>query len=330
MVSLRKMAARLIRGCLGTIVFALTTKCNCRCLMCGMYKNPPYFMEFEDVKKALRILHENGFSVVYFTGGEPTLHPDIVKIVKFANDLGFATSLTTNGTTTEETIKELKEAGLRLLSVSLDHWDPSICEKIRGVKGIMQKQERIIRYAKDIGLRIYTLVYLNPFLVEDGVEKIIDYVNFKLGTPIGFCYPTKSEVNTFKLYGSFDEEVLNKKLEESIRKIFFLKKSGYKIMNLGTYLEDVLGLNKNPNFYCKGGEKVIYLDWFGDVYPCFLRDKLFNVLRDEKPKFLKNVKCNDCYINCFREPSFLPQLLRSPKLLIKEAIYSHQVRQTIL
>ena len=323
MVSLKSLILKVFQNSHNTAVFALTTQCNCKCVMCGMHKNPPNYMSFEDVKKVLRVLAKNKFFIVYFTGGEPSLHPNIVEIVRFADKLNLATSLTTNGTLPKDMLKALKEAGLKLLSISIDHWDPKICEKIRGVKGIKEKQEEAILYARNIGLKIYALVYLNPYLVLDGVEKIIEYVNFKLKVPIGFCYPTQAEINTFKLYGDFYEDKLNKKLRECVKKIFLMKRLGYKIMNAGTYLEDLLGLNsEKPNFYCKGGENVVYIDWFGDVYPCFLREKLFNILRD-KPKFLKNVKCNDCYINCFREPSILPQIFRSPKLLLKEAAYSY-------
>lgn len=329
MVSLKKLASKLLRGQYNTAVFALTTKCNCKCIMCGMHKNPPELMEFEDVKKVLKFLAENKFIVVYFTGGEPTLHPNIVEIVEFADRLGLATSLTTNGTLTKNQLKGLKDAGLMLLSVSIDHWNPEICEKIRGVKGIMQKQEEAILYAKKIGLKVYALVYINPWLVVDGIEKIIDYVNFNLGAPIGFCYPTQSEVNTFKLYGDFYNNELNKKLRDSIEKILRLKKLGYNILNVGTYLEDILSLNKTRNFYCKGGENVFYIDWHGDVYPCFLRGKLFNIFKD-KPKILRNVKCDDCFINCFREPSLLPQIFRSPKLLVKEAMYFFKVKNMII
>jgi len=102
-----------------------------------------------------------------------------------------------------------------------------------------------------------------------------------------------------------------------------LKKKGYQIANDGIYLEDILRNfeEKPPNFYCRGGQDVLYLDWLGDVYPCFFRAKLFNILENDKARFLKNVRCNDCFTNCFREPSLIPQI-SSPRLLLKE-IMSH-------
>ena len=329
MAGLLGLALKFLRRHCNTAVFAITTQCNCKCVMCGMYKNPPEFMPLENVEKVLRFLAENRFLVVYFTGGEPTLHPHIEKAIKMADNLNLATTLTTNGNLEAESVKKLKEAGLRVLSVSLDHWKPQICERIRGIKGIMKRQIEAITYAKNLGLRVYALVYLNPHLVLDGVEKIIEYVNSSLGVPIGFCYPAKTDVNTFRLHDEFKGD-LQGKLRESVKTILRLKRAGYKIMNTGSYLEDLLRFSEGkPNFYCKGGETTVYIDWHGDLYPCFLKPKMFNLLGDGSYKLQEKVECDDCYINCFREPSLLSQVLKSPRLLLKETVYALPIRNLI-
>lgn len=330
MTSLKEASIRFLKGYRRTAVFALTTRCNCKCIMCDMHKNDPAHINLTDAKKVLDFLAENNFLIVYITGGEPTLHPDIVEIVNYADKLNLITTMTTNGTTNKGTLLDLKKAGLYLLSVSLDHWDPLICEKIRGYKGIMAKQVEVIKYLREIGLRTYALAFLNPFLVEDGVEKLIDYANDVLGVSFGFCYPTKSDVNTYFLGNSLSYEWSYTKLRKCINTIFQLKKKGRAVANLFTYIEDIDNFSekKPPNFYCKGGEDVVYIDWLGDVYPCFLKgERLFNILNGEKFNFLKNVKCNDCLINCFREPSLLTQMFSPPKLFAKEVYYSYSSRR---
>ena len=286
--------------------------------MCGMHLKPPEEMGVEDLKKALRFLADHGFVMVYLTGGEPTLHPGIYEAVRYARKLDLLTVLSTNGTRGLDVIDRLHEAGLDVLTVSIDHWDPAVCDKIRGVSGVLAKQVRSILYARDLGMKMYALVYLNPFLVMDGVEGLVKYVTQGLQVPIGFCYPTEVEVNTYSLHGGFREAELREKLRESVRKLLELKRRGYAIVNTATYFEDILRQpGSRPNYYCKGGENVFYIDWRGDVYPCFAKPKLFNLLRDE-PRTMKDVRCDDCYINCFREPSILPQILKSPQLLLKE------------
>jgi len=137
----------------------------------------------------------------------------------------------------------------------------------------MAKQVETLKYLKEIGLRTYILTFLNPFLIEDGVEKLVEYVNDVLDVSFGFCYPSKSDVNTYKLGGSISQETLYPTLTKCINKLYELKKKGRNIANLFTYIEDIANFleKKPPNFYCKGGEGVIYVDWVGNVYPCFLK-----------------------------------------------------------
>lgn len=286
-----------------------------------MHRREPQRITLDDAKKVLDFLAKNKFMIAYFTGGEPTLHPNVVEIVEYANNLGLVATMTTNGTVSRETLLKLKDAGLYLISVSLDHWDPEICEKIRNHKDILAKQVGTMKYLKEIGLKTYALAFLNSYLVEDGVERLIDYANNEVGVPFGFCYPTTSAINSYRLGSAITKDDYRNNLRKSIDTILKYKKDGREIANLVTYIEDVINLeeHKTPNFQCRGGEDVFYIDWFGDMYPCFLKGKLFNILKDE-PKLLKNVKCNDCLINCFREPSLLPQIL-APNLLTKEVCH---------
>lgn len=331
MVDLRVTIPRFLRGYRRTAVFAVTTRCNCKCVMCDMHKKRQESISLEDAKKILDLLLENRFLIVYFTGGEPTLHPNIADIVRYANRLGLMTTMTTNGTATKSVLRSLKNSGLYLLSVSLDHWDPAVCEETRGYKGIMARQEEAIRYARQIGLRTYALTVLNPLILGEGAERLVRYVNQVLGVPFGFCYPTMSDVNTYCLGTAFSQEALFEKSRRNMEAILSMKRNGFEIANAGTYIEDILRTHegKTPNFYCRGGEAVVYIDWLGDVYPCFLKGKLFNALNGEEPRFLENVRCNDCLINCFREPSLIPAF-SSPKLLIKEALYARPTRKLYL
>jgi MoaA/NifB/PqqE/SkfB family radical SAM enzyme len=326
MAGYARAAINLLRGRANTAVFAITTRCNCRCFMCGMHSKPPEEVGVEGFKRALRFMADHGFLMVYLTGGEPTLHPWIYEAIRYARRLDLLTVLSTNGTRGPEVVERLHEAGLDVLTVSIDHWDHEVCDKIRGVRGVLAEQVRSIVRARDLGMNMYALVYLNPYLVVDGVERLVEYVNGELKVPIGFCYPTDVEVNTYSLHGGFNEAELRERLKLSVRKLLKLKRRGYAVVNTATYLQDILRRpGAKPNYYCKGGENVFYVDWRGDVYPCFAKPKLFNLLRDE-PRALRGVRCDECFTNCFREPSMLPQLLKSPKLLLKELAVARSMK----
>jgi len=319
-----------IQGYRGTAIFAITTMCNCRCIMCDMWKLHPQSISLEDGMKIIDFLDKHRFLLVYFTGGEPSLHPNLIDFVDYANKLGLVTSLTTNGTMNPKMLEELAEAGLHTLSVSLDHWDPKICEDIRRHKNIQQKELKLISRAREIGIRVYALVYINPLLQNPPeMAKMIKFVNEELKVPIGFCYPTVTEGTSYKIGGEirkFDEN----KLLKTIKTIITMKKKGYWIANPATYLEEIIRFleRRDPLYPCKGGECVLYIDWNGDAYPCFIKPKLFNILKDN-PKFIKNQQCTDCLINCFREPSLL-YYLPSIDIIARELRFNYKIRGLIL
>jgi MoaA/NifB/PqqE/SkfB family radical SAM enzyme len=56
-----------------------------------------HFVPFPEVKRDIIKKRKEGFDFIHFTGGEPTLHPQFLEIVKCAKQLGFGTQVGTNG-----------------------------------------------------------------------------------------------------------------------------------------------------------------------------------------------------------------------------------------
>lgn len=333
MVKFGTIARGFLKGRRRTGIFAITSRCNCRCAMCDIYRNEPTDVGLDEAIKILDFMANNGFLVAYFTGGEPSLHPNVVKIVKYADKHDLITSLTTNGTIRPEKLKELKKAGLHTLSVSVDSWDSEICEKVKGFRGIQERYKRTISFAKRLKMRIYSLTYLGPHITPENIDKMVNYVNENLGVPFALCYPATTNVNTY-LLGNYINAPSPEDLKGIAQRLLELKKSGHRIANTASYLEEVIRFHdREPSkFPCKCGEYVFYIDWFGDVYPCFMKEKLFNVLEENPSKvdnsFLQNVRCNKCLIDCFREPSYLAYI-RYPELFLKEIRYNFPLREIL-
>ena len=290
--------------------------------MCDIYLSKPLDIDFHKTIRILDFMAKNKFLVVYFTGGEPSLHPKLIDIIEYAVKRGLLTSLTTNGTIPEKTLKALHKVGLHTLSVSLDSWEPSICDRVRGFKGIFQRQKKTIKLARKLNMGVYALTYLGLHITEENIEDIVEYVNNTLGVPFALCYPAETNVNTYQL-GNRITMHSPSSFQAIAQKLLTLKKQGYKIANTATYLEEIVRFHdKKPTKYpCKCGEYVFYIDWLGDIYPCFTKTKLFNILEltgsNAKPSFPKNVACNQCLIDCFREPSYIAYL-KDPSLILKE------------
>lgn len=88
------------------------------------------------------------------TGGDPMRRPDLADLVRYAAGKGMIVALTPSGTAavTRSRLRELKEAGLSRIAVSLDGPDPATHDAFRGVRGSYDWTMRIIRAALDFDL----------------------------------------------------------------------------------------------------------------------------------------------------------------------------------
>lgn len=111
-------------------------QCNQKCRFCyaaGQPLGKSSEMTAEEWKTALDRLREARVPMVTFTGGEPTLRPDILELVEHAK--WFVTRLNTNGVAlTEELVQGLKSASLDSLQVTLYSADPAIHNGLTGAE----------------------------------------------------------------------------------------------------------------------------------------------------------------------------------------------------
>lgn len=108
---------------------SLTDKCNLRCVYC--MAEDMVFMPNDDLlttpelQRLIRLFAHLGVDKVRLTGGEPSIHPDLLTIVRSIRDAGItAISMTTNGLKLAELARPLKAAGLERVNVSVDTLDP--------------------------------------------------------------------------------------------------------------------------------------------------------------------------------------------------------------
>ena len=108
---------------------SLTDKCNMRCVYC--MAEDMVFMPSDDllttpeILRLVNIFARLGIDTIRLTGGEPSIHPDLLDIVRGIRDAGISRiSMTTNGLRLADLAKPLKAAGLERVNVSVDTLDP--------------------------------------------------------------------------------------------------------------------------------------------------------------------------------------------------------------
>lgn len=110
---------------------SVTDRCNFRCVYCMPEEGAPIapreeILTYEEIVRLLRIGVELGVRKVRLTGGEPLVRRDIVTLVqKVAAIPGIEDlSLTTNGFLLPRYARELADAGLHRVNISLDTLRP--------------------------------------------------------------------------------------------------------------------------------------------------------------------------------------------------------------
>jgi cyclic pyranopterin phosphate synthase len=114
---------------------SLTDKCNLRCVYCmpeEMFFQPTAeLMTRDEVLRLVRLFVDLGVDKIRLTGGEPTVHPDLVPIVRGIRDLGLhKISMTTNGLRLAQLARPLKDAGMERINVSVDTLQPDKFKRI--------------------------------------------------------------------------------------------------------------------------------------------------------------------------------------------------------
>ena len=133
--------------------------CNLRCVYCmplrGLSFVPsPELLTAEEIETVARAAVQVGFRKFRLTGGEPTLRPDLVEIVRrVAATPGVEdVAMTTNAVLLPRLAAPLAAAGLRRLNVHVDTFHPERLKKIMRF-GSIDEIEAGITAAEAAGLR---------------------------------------------------------------------------------------------------------------------------------------------------------------------------------
>lgn len=117
---------------------SITDRCDLRCAYCTPFRDSfPHagdVLSADEIDVLVRAFALNGVTKVRLTGGEPLLRDDVVEIVRrIARVPGIGTiGLTTNGIRLRDLARDLAEAGLQRVNVSVDSLDRATFRRITG------------------------------------------------------------------------------------------------------------------------------------------------------------------------------------------------------
>lgn len=164
---------------------SLTDRCNLRCKYCmpkGGIENKLEHKDTLNLEEIYHIIEELaglGISKIRFTGGEPLVRRGIVDLISMTKKIpGIKEiAMTTNALLLKKYAKELKEAGLDRVNISLDTLNRDKYKEItRG--GSLEKVLEGIEIAKEVGL---TPIKINTVLIGGfNDSEIEDFINLTI------------------------------------------------------------------------------------------------------------------------------------------------------
>jgi cyclic pyranopterin phosphate synthase len=165
---------------------SLTDHCNLRCLYCMPedinFRPVDELMQDNEILRLVRLFANLGFYKFRLTGGEPTVRPHIVDLVRGITGTPGVRSLTmtTNGVLFSRLAEDLAKAGLQRVNFSLDTLDANKFNRLTR-RGNLEDVWAGIQAAEDAGL---TPVKINAVVVRHyNEEDVVDLARLTLEHP---------------------------------------------------------------------------------------------------------------------------------------------------
>lgn len=210
-------------------------KCPNRCMHCSSFstENCSEIIPFEIFKEVVTGAKKVGLETICFSGGEPFLHPDIVKMIEYVyaqglNSYIYSSGIYMNNMNIREPIKKCKHGQEEIAIHSLQVKEKFLFKNRRDLQGTLlslYKQckgyKEIFRDGQDTIRRNFTFEKHCEVVLEEtkqirfGIDLIISNEDRPRFTITTSC-DTKNPLEQFKL--SFFREVYNKLEVEEVEK----------------------------------------------------------------------------------------------------------------
>ena len=143
---------------------SITDRCNFRCVYCmpkeffgsnHAFLHRKQLLTFEEIERSVRAFVANGVKKVRITGGEPMVRKDLGELISILSEIAGVEdlSMTTNASLlTLDKARELYDAGLSRITISLDAIDDQVFHSINDVKFPVEKVLEGIENARAAGM----------------------------------------------------------------------------------------------------------------------------------------------------------------------------------
>ena len=276
---------------------SLTDRCDFNCIYCRPRERVQLLqrekiLRFEEIMEFIKLMLPWGLKRVRLTGGEPLVRKNAVELVSMIAKINQIEdiTLTTNGSLLEKFAKDLKNAGLSRVNISLDTLNRKRFVQITGCDKLPEVL-RGIKSAQDVGLgpvkiNIVTLKGINDTEIVD----FIDFVHKNVLIPRFIEYMPLNNVGLKHWYVS--NEVIKKIIEEKWGKLKLVSFSGGGPAEYYTTKETsfILGfISPISKSFCHKCSR-LRLSAEGKLKPCLVSDYELDVRKALRDKDYAQIK----------------------------------------
>ena len=227
------------------INFEITSKCNQKCIYCfNSYRRENINdLSYNEIKKLLLDLKNKNIKSMLFTGGEPFSRNDMIQVLKLSLDMGFDTSVLSNGFKIGTLVKQNKEIFERLntIQISLDTLNE---EKLNQVRGYDKAYSDAVSALTVLVENNINNVEISSVFNRNNKEDLFDVAKFahdnKIKLILRNIYSETENIVLVKEYNDFVTKIKMRYPNILIEdKFLYVTDSNYTINSKGKFIKEV-------------------------------------------------------------------------------------------
>jgi MoaA/NifB/PqqE/SkfB family radical SAM enzyme len=277
-------------------------QCNFTCRICDFwkeeYKRKPK-LSAAQIEVIAEKLNAIGPMIVSIGGGEPLMHKELPQIIRVLSQYHFPVMICNGWYMTADKARELFEAGLHEISISVDYANREKHDEQRGKPGAFDRALNALEILQKNRVHSSQRVHMITVVMDDNLDEIEELI--KLAKDVGVSY-------LLTLYSNHRGNKQNEvsRIDLSAR-LLELQKRYPNFVALRGYLDrfgEAVSTGVSP---CYAGKNLFNIDCQGNVSRCIdrLDDLAGNLLIDDAATVRRNLllqfennNCSDCWTSC--------------------------------
>lgn len=241
-----------------SLLIKLISSCRSRCKYCLSWKTPKDFLPYSSLNGLLKELDAFASTRITFSGGEPTTHPDFVKIISQAKRNCDNVAVITDGqfSNNKDWFQFVDE-----LIFSIDTTNPIDYKFIRGINGLKKAVDNLQEAIK-LGKKTSVNIVLSRIAIRNLRNTVRDFI--KLGVSNIYFLELETHLNISREL--IPNQVDTHSLNEDI--IPFLKSTYGDVIHVDDNAQITYDSRKESKISCLIPWMHITIRPNGNIFPC--------------------------------------------------------------